>query len=259
MSPSHRKEAIGFCLGVALLAGFVALLFGSDPTGGAAPAGSGRRLHDDATEFRIAHDGVGCEEPCRKDAHWSLLTRGRSLATPEELRAALGSDPSNKTVSERQVVIRGGESSPWGLVQRVVNECSKVGIYKIDWSVGERGSDVPLIQAWLPKREQLGGIRCGPVKDEIKVFMKYDPKARKTLRKVSNRGEVTSDVELTGLVVQMMEDFQKAGRTDVPVLFDPTADVPWKDIVHVMNICRKEKVKSFEFMVPFLEIERPKK
>ena len=168
-------------------------------------------------------------------------------------------DPARPKESQRQVLVAGREDSPWGLVQRAINECAKVGIYQIDWSVPERGKDASLVQAWLPRPVELGGTRCGPIRAEIRVFLKWDPAAKECLRKIGNRGMVDSDEELMKIVVQYVQDFQKAGQASAPVLIDATPDVPWKEVLHVMDLCRKEKLDTIEFAAPFEEIERMKR
>jgi hypothetical protein len=68
-----------------------------------------------------------------------------------------------------------------------------------------------------------------------------------TIRKVGNRGMVDSDEDLRSVVLQRVEDYGKAGKTGIPLLIDTTPDVPWKDVVHLLELCRKEKIKPVEF------------
>ena len=70
---------------------------------------------------------------------------------------------------------------------------------------------------------------------------------------------VDSDEELMKIIDQYVQDFQKAGQADAPVLIDATPDVPWKDVLHVMDLCRKEKLNTIEFAAPFEETERMRK
>ncbi len=266
MAKMHRADVLGLCLGAVLLAGLVMLLHRTGAGDGAEPAGSGGRPRDETLTIRIAHDGAGCGRPCREDSHWSVHVRDRLMTDREQLRKALQAqaegmrtDPDRPQESQRQVLVASREDSPWGLVQRAIHECAKVGIYKIDWSVPERGTDASLVRAWLPRRFELGGTRCGPIRAEIQVFLKRDPAAAESLRKVGNRGMVGSDEEMMKIIVEYVRDFQKAGQAGAPVLIDATPDVPWKDVLHVMDLCRKEKLDTFEFAAPFGEIERRQK
>jgi biopolymer transport protein ExbD len=108
------------------------------------------------------------------------------------------------------------------------------------------------IDTWLPKDR--GVFQGNPeriVLEEIRVFMKWDPAAARTIRKVGNRGEVNSDGDLMQIVLQMTNDYKKAGKTEFPVLIDATADVPWADVIHVMDMCKQEKLDRIEFAAPF--------
>jgi len=78
-------------------------------------------------------------EVCREDAHWRVNIKGTDCSEPEKLGAILKkaadlarTDPKSPQISERKVMIRADESSPYGLVQRSMNICAKVGIYKIE-------------------------------------------------------------------------------------------------------------------------------
>jgi hypothetical protein len=252
MTPSERTGTIGIGLAVLLVGGLATLLFGTDPQGAGDqkdPAGSGRRK-DDSFEIHVVHEGEQCKPPCRQDEHWSVRLRGRTAGL-KELRATLRAEanrarlePSDTTRSERLVLILGSDPAPWGMIQRAMNECAKVGIYKIDWGMTER----PRVQVWLPVARM---ERDRAILEEIRVFMKWDLDGRATMRKVSNRGMVDSDEELMNIITQMSRDYAKAGKTDVPVLIDATPDVPWKAVFHVMDLCRKEKLLRIEFAAPF--------
>ena len=107
------------------------------------------------------------------------------------------------------------------------------------------------VDTWLPKDR---GVNQGPpaqvVLEEIRVFMKWDPSRNVTIRKVGNRGEVNSDQALIDVVLQMTADYKKAGKSEFPVLLDATPDVPWEDVIHVMDLCKKEKLDRIEFAAP---------
>jgi biopolymer transport protein ExbD len=236
MAPSHRTGAFGLCLGVVLGTGIAGLLW--------------YRFHDGVLQVRIEHDGSGCVEPCADEAHWRARVRGRTSADPKRFREALRGeadrakkDPKHPTESERQVVIRGSDGAPWGPVLNAMDECAKAGIYKIDWDVGSR------IDVQLP-RDRCGPGGCPTILEEIRVFMKWDPSSGMVVRKIGNRGMVDSDDELMKVVVQYVQDYGKAGKFDVPLLIDATPDVPWRDVIHVIELCRSDKLKRVEFAAP---------
>ena len=183
------------------------------------------------------------------------------MADPAEFRSALRAEAvrarsglQEPRTSERGVVIRGEDSAPWGLVQRCMSECAKAGIYQIDWSVLERGKSGPPLKVWLPTFKQASEHAQ---RDEIRIFMRWDGQEA-SLRKVGNRGQVNSDEDLMNVILQMVADSVKAGWTKPPILIDAFPDVPWKDVVHVVELCRKEKLELIEFAAPLEQAPSPK-
>ena len=104
------------------------------------------------------------------------------------------------------------------------------------------------IDAWIPKESRVGG-GCGIILGEIRIFMKWDAEQNKTLRKVGNRGAVANDAELVGIIEQYRKDFERAGRTEIPVLIDAAENVPWQDVLHIVDLCKAEKL-SLTFTYP---------
>jgi len=106
------------------------------------------------------------------------------------------------------------------------------------------------IDAWIPKAvPHPGGVVCGPILEEIRIFMKWDAERNATVRKIGNRGAVANDAELVALIETYRKDFEKAGRTETPVLIDATEDVPWQDVLHIVDLCNAEKL-SLQFTAP---------
>ena len=108
------------------------------------------------------------------------------------------------------------------------------------------------IDTWLPKDR---GVNQAPVEkvvlEEIRVFMRWDPATNTTTRKVGNRGAVGSDDDLMTIIRQMAGDYKRAGKSEFPVLIDAMPEVPWKDVIHVMDLCKKENMERIEFAAPF--------
>jgi biopolymer transport protein ExbD len=76
-------------------------------------------------------------EVCVDDDHWKIGIRGTdytkdTLKERLQKEADVDRDPNNLTVSERKVQIRADRSALYGHVQRVMNTCAEVGIYKIE-------------------------------------------------------------------------------------------------------------------------------
>ncbi len=87
-------------------------------------------------EVPCSHYAAGAV--CVDDQHWRIGIKGKDY-TPEQLKPVLDSeaelerkDPNNKLLSERQVQIRADQSALYGHVQKVMNTCAEVGIYKVE-------------------------------------------------------------------------------------------------------------------------------
>jgi biopolymer transport protein ExbD len=115
------------------------------------------------------------------------------------------------------------------------------------------------IETWLPKDR---GVEQTPpekiVLEEIRVFMRWQD--NQTVRKVGNRAPVRpgpeGDIELMQIINQMSNDYKKLGKTEFPVLIDALGDVPWRDVIHVLDLCKMDKLERIEFAAP---IEVPTK
>jgi biopolymer transport protein ExbD len=106
------------------------------------------------------------------------------------------------------------------------------------------------VETWLPKDRPHDHGCCGMVMDEVRLFMKWDAEEKTTLRKVGNRGAVSTDAELLGILRQIQKDYKTAGRAQVPILIDAGEAVPWKDVVHVVDLCKNENFSSIQFAAP---------
>jgi len=114
------------------------------------------------------------------------------------------------------------------------------------------------IDAWMPKDDR--GNQPGPPKglavlEEIRIFMRWDAAKGSTTRKVV-KNEVGSDQELVDAVLAMKHDYERAGRSIFPVIIDATADVPWSDVVHVLDLCKNQKMPNIEFAEPMQYLGR---
>jgi len=77
---------------------------------------------------------------CREDGHWLMGVKGTDYTNMDKLEAFLrkqadphrGKDPKYKEASDKKVMIRADGAAPYGMPQKAMNACAKVGIYKID-------------------------------------------------------------------------------------------------------------------------------
>ncbi len=108
------------------------------------------------------------------------------------------------------------------------------------------------IDAWMPKGHgnQLGDHKEKLILEEIRVFMRWDPATGTTTRKIGSSPPAASDADLMDVVRSLKGDYERAGKTEVPVTIDATPDVPWTDVIHVLDLCKAEKLSQIEFAEP---------
>src|SRR5258708_3280625 len=93
------------------------------------------------------------------------------------------------------------------------------------------------IDTWLPNHGTTPGTPPIVILEEIRVFMRWDPTTGATIRKVGNRPAVGTDFELMDQVRAMKADYERAQKPD-PVLIDSTPDVPWAEVIHLIDLCK---------------------
>jgi hypothetical protein len=45
-------------------------------------------------------------------------------------------------------------------------------------------------------------------------------------------------------------DYERAKKPVFPVIIDATPDVPWQGVIHVLDLCKTEKLARIEFAEP---------
>src|SRR4029453_6781007 len=112
------------------------------------------------------------------------------------------------------------------------------------------------IETWLPKdRGIFQGTAASIVKDEICIVLRWDPSKRATLCNVRFQKPASSDDELMQSVLAIAADYDRAGNTTYPLIIDSHPDVPWQDVIHVMDLCKRNKIQRLEFAAPERAIE----
>jgi biopolymer transport protein ExbD len=107
------------------------------------------------------------------------------------------------------------------------------------------------IDAWMPDDKGPNHTVIEKVRlEEIRVFMRYDPASGLTARNIGSRPPVSGDEELITTIQSMKADYDRANKLEVPVLIDSTADVPWREVVHVVDLCKAQKLSKIEFAEP---------
>lgn len=102
-------------------------------------------------------------------------------------------------------------------------------------------------ESWLPRDKGDGGIPVGDVvPPEIRIAMFWDDANQKPVRKLGTR-QVPEDDVLQKLIREQYADWLRKNRPDIPVTIDADARVPWKDVIVVMNLAKRENVQKIEF------------
>jgi len=100
--------------------------------------------------------------------------------------------------------------------------------------------------SWLPKDKGLGAMSASDVIKEIRVAMFWDEGTQTTTRQLGSR-RVQNDDELQRLIREGHDDAVRTGNPDIPITIDADARVPWKDVINVVNLCKREKLEKIEF------------
>ncbi len=99
------------------------------------------------------------------------------------------------------------------------------------------------IETWLPKHGQIGEVDQ-PLFDQIRVSLKWDPASGRTIRKVGAR-RADSDLDFE----EALNRYPK--KLGLAVAVVATHDVPWRDAVAVLDLCRRNKFEKVEFVEPW--------
>jgi len=98
--------------------------------------------------------------------------------------------------------------------------------------------------SWLPKDKGSGGTPAEIM--ETRVALYWDADKQKVRRQLGAR--IVEDMgELEVLIKSAHDDFVLKNKPEAPVIIDGDARVPWKDVIDVVNICKRLKIDNIEF------------
>ena len=100
-------------------------------------------------------------------------------------------------------------------------------------------------QAWLPK-DKGQSMPSNDVPAEIRFALKWDDANQKTVIEYGRRA-VTDNAEIQKLIRDAKADFERIQKTDVPVIIDGDQRVPWKEVLNIVNLAKRESVEKIEF------------
>jgi biopolymer transport protein ExbD len=116
------------------------------------------------------------------------------------------------------------------------------------------------LDSWLPKDKgnQAGGPTTATM-DEIRIFVRKTQSGPTELAFGAwTAGILTGDPgqdagvydALENRIAQQWDEYRNAGKTDASVIIDGEPAVPWKDVLTVLDRCKKRNIDKVEFAQP---------
>ena len=99
--------------------------------------------------------------------------------------------------------------------------------------------------SWLPK-DKGQATPMNEVMEEIRVAIFWDAANSVAIRQFG-KNTIRDDTQLRGLINDAYQDHVKMGKTETPVIIDAAEQVPWKEVVRVVNIAKGVGVDKIEF------------
>ena len=99
---------------------------------------------------------------------------------------------------------------------------------------------------WLAKDKGAQGMPLNAVIEEVRVAILWDEANSKPLRKIGTR-IVDDDEQLQQLIAAAYADFKRLNKLDVPLTIDADARVPWRAVINVVNLAKREGIEKIEF------------
>ncbi len=102
-------------------------------------------------------------------------------------------------------------------------------------------------QSWLPKdKGQTTPMTKDTPIEEIRVALLWD-KDNKTTVRLFGRAIIRDDAQLQALIKDSYADRVRSGHPETPVIIDAAEMVPWREVVNVVNLSKREGVDKIEF------------
>jgi biopolymer transport protein ExbD len=102
-------------------------------------------------------------------------------------------------------------------------------------------------ESWLPKdKGQSQPMTQDMPIEEIRVALFWDADRKTTVRQFG-KTVIRDDNQLQGLIRDSYADRVRVGRPETPVIIDAAEMVPWREVVNVVNLSKREGVDKIEF------------
>ena len=112
------------------------------------------------------------------------------------------------------------------------------------------------LDAWLPKGPGPNPTR-EMLPDDIRVIVHWDASTKQTLREVKGLGVVHSDEQLVETVLALADGYRNAGKTTWSLVVEAASEVPWQEVVHVMDLGTMNGIERIELADIALPPEPP--
>ena len=102
-------------------------------------------------------------------------------------------------------------------------------------------------ESWLPKdKGQSQPMTQDMPIEEIRVALFWDDASKATVRQFG-KTVIRDDNQLQELIRGSYQDRVRLGRPETPVIVDAAEMVPWREVVNVVNLAKRENVDKIEF------------
>lgn len=167
---------------------------------------------------------------CADATHWAvqLLSSEYSLeTTPAALVDLAGLDPGSVAgrATRRRLIVNADRAAPYGIVQRVIDGARAAGFTSI--------------------RVGIGGSELDSMK-EIRIALFWNVETKSAVRRVGT-ALVKDDAELRAALKTRIASAVRNRSPRPRVVIDATKDLPWAEIVSVVDLCRDEQLEEVEF------------
>jgi biopolymer transport protein ExbD len=110
------------------------------------------------------------------------------------------------------------------------------------------------MESWLPKDR---GVQATPVQkveiEEIRIFLRFNSNAADASEAVSRQimsQPVTNDDNFRQVLKGLVANYAKQDVNEAPVIIDSDPNVPWKEVVNALSLCRLEGLQKLQFAGP---------
>ena len=102
-------------------------------------------------------------------------------------------------------------------------------------------------ESWLPKdKGQSTPLSPDTPIEEIRVALTWDDVNKKTIRRYGNN-VVPDDNKLQEYIRESYAGWLRLGKPQTPAIIDAGELVPWREVVCVVNLAKREKIDKIEF------------